>query len=192
MRGPGNLRHEGSGLCDEVENGGRTEFDACNKSETDPQDSGFWAYHRTVVQLPPPGGPSRHPVDVGQRTEAIILAEFVRRGYRVLTPFGVNHRYDLVLDTDEGFVRVQCKTGRLSKGCLIFSTRSIRTSTKGTFFRDYGGEIDLFAVHCEALGRLYAVPVEVAPKGQCSLRIELTANNQARNIRWATDFEVPA
>ncbi len=144
------------------------------------------------MQLPPPVARTNHPVDVGQRTEATILAQFVRRGYRVLVPFGVNHRYDLVLDTERGFVRVQCKTGRLSKGCLTFSTRSIRSNRHGVFTRDYGGDIDLFAVHCEALDRLYAVPVEVAPRGECALRVERTANNQERNIRWATDFEVPA
>jgi hypothetical protein len=37
---------------------------------------------------------SNHPVDVGQRSEAAVLAAFVKHGYRVLTPFGVNHRYD--------------------------------------------------------------------------------------------------
>jgi len=52
----------------------------------------------------PPATPSRHPVDVGTRTETIIAAELV---------FGFNHRYDLVLDIEGRFLRVQCKTGRL-------------------------------------------------------------------------------
>jgi hypothetical protein len=38
-----------------------------------------------------------HPVDVGHRAEAAILAELVKRGYSVLLPFGVNQRYDLDL-----------------------------------------------------------------------------------------------
>jgi hypothetical protein len=42
-----------------------------------------------------PGASSGHPVDSGQRTEAIVLAALARRGYRVLTPFGTNQRYDL-------------------------------------------------------------------------------------------------
>lgn len=41
---------------------------------------------------------SSHPVDVGLRSEGAILSELVRRGYCVLVPFGVNQRYDLVLD----------------------------------------------------------------------------------------------
>lgn len=107
-------------------------------------------------------------------------------------PFGVNHRYDLVLDTDQGFLRVQCKTGKLRKGCVIFSTRSVRANQTGHYFRDYHGEIDMFAVYCEAINRLYAVPIEVAPLGTCSLRVSPTVNNQQQNIRWAADFEVPA
>jgi PD-(D/E)XK endonuclease len=59
---------------------------------------------------------SDHPVDVGQRTEARILAYLVAHGYGVLLPFGVNQRYDLVLDLNGRFVRAQCKTGRYRKG----------------------------------------------------------------------------
>jgi glycine cleavage system protein P-like pyridoxal-binding family len=91
-----------------------------------------------------------------------------------------------------GFVRVQCKTGRLYKGCVTFPTRSIRSNRKGNFMRDYTNEIDLFVVYCQALDRLYAVPVAVAPLGSCALRVDSTANNQERRIRWAADFEVPA
>ena len=64
--------------------------------------------------------PSSHPVDVGLRTEAAILAELVQRGYQVLVPFGVNQRYDLVLDIEGEFVRAQCKTGRLRDGVIRF------------------------------------------------------------------------
>ncbi|HEY7150455.1 MAG TPA: group I intron-associated PD-(D/E)XK endonuclease [Solirubrobacterales bacterium] len=60
------------------------------------------------LPLPRPS-PTNHPVDVGQRTEAAILSDLVRRGYSVLLPFGVNQRYDLLLDLGEKFVRVQCK-----------------------------------------------------------------------------------
>ena len=62
----------------------------------------------------------------------------------------------------------------------------------GCFARSYQGEIDLFAVYCADLDRLYAVPIEVAPEGQCFLRVDRPANNQEVGIRWAKDFEVPA
>jgi PD-(D/E)XK endonuclease len=146
-----------------------------------------------VAGLPNPERPlSRHPVDVGGRTEAIVLAELVRRGYRVLVPFGFNHRYDLVVDVGGRFLRVQCKTGRLRNGRVVFHTRSVRANRSGWFDRSYEGEADLFAVYCPELRRLYAVPIEVAPRGSGTLRIAPAANNQCRGIRWAADFEVPA
>jgi hypothetical protein len=135
---------------------------------------------------------SAHPVDVGQRTEAVVLAELVKRGYRVLVPFGVNHRYDFVLDLGNEFLRIQCKTGRLRGGRIIFSTASVRSNTRNAFFRGYTGVADLFMVFCPDTDRLYALPVEEAAKSNCALRVDPTANGQEDGIRWAADYELPA
>jgi hypothetical protein len=135
---------------------------------------------------------SDHPVDVGQRTEAVILAELVKRGYQVLVPFGVNHRYDLVIDGADGFIRVQCKTGRLQDGVIVFSTKSCQSNTRRTVIRDYRGEADLFLVYCPQTGQTYAVPVAAAPKGYMYLRVGPPRNNQSSRIHWATDYALPA
>jgi hypothetical protein len=135
---------------------------------------------------------SSHPVDVGQRSEAAVLAAFVKHGYRVLTPFGVNQRYDFVLDQDDRFLRVQCKTGRLRDGVILFGSASTRVNTRRTFRRTYAGEIDPFAVYCPDLGRVYVVPFEEAAKTDARLRVDPAVNNQVRRIRWAADYELPA
>lgn len=134
---------------------------------------------------------SDHPVDVGQRTEAAILAELVRRGYRVLLPFGVNQRYDLVLDLEGRFVRAQCKTGRLRNGVIRFPTRSTQTNTGRLTQRGYDGDAELFLVYCPANRRTYAVPVNEAPSTGMHLRLAPTTNDQAQGIRWAKDYELP-
>jgi hypothetical protein len=141
--------------------------------------------------LPPPPV-SHHPVDVGTRSEAAVLSELVRRGYNVLLPFGFNQRYDFVLDLDGRFVRLQCKTGRLRKGCIEFSTQSVRSNMKGVMVRDYRGDIDMFVVFCEAISGVYAVPVEEVGHRQGRLRVDPTANGQAERVRWARDYELPA
>jgi hypothetical protein len=51
--------------------------------------------------LPAPSFLSDHPVDKGQRTEAIVLAALVNMGLQVLLPYGVNHRYDLVVEHED-------------------------------------------------------------------------------------------
>jgi hypothetical protein len=116
----------------------------------------------------------------------------VRRGYRVLVPFGVNDRYDLVLDLGDRFLRVQCKTGRLKNGSVIFSARSVRSNRRATLERPYLGEADVLAVYCPGTGRVYAVPVERAVRTNGTLRVDPPANHQAKGIRWAADFELPA
>jgi hypothetical protein len=135
---------------------------------------------------------SSHPVDVGQRSEAAVLAVFVRHGYCVLTPFGVNHRYDFVLDMGDRFLRVQCKTGRLRDGAILYNAFSSQSNTRHARTRCYTGEIDLFAVFCPDTGRVYAVPFQDATTAQGTLRIDPPANNQSRRIRWAADYELPA
>jgi hypothetical protein len=131
-------------------------------------------------------------VDVGQRTEAVVLAELVKRGHRVLIPYGTNHRYDLVVDTGERFIRVQCKSGRLRAGRICFRTASSRANTLRAFSRSYDGEIDLFLVYCPETGRIYAVDVDDAASSMGSLRVVPAANGQVKGVRWAADHELPA
>jgi PD-(D/E)XK nuclease superfamily protein len=143
------------------------------------------------LRLPKPK-PSNHPVDVGQRTEGAVLYELIRRGYAILLPWGVNQRYDLVLDLGHGFVRAQCKTGRLRNGVVIFSTRSIQTNTRRTVIRTYRGEADLFLIYCPETKRVYCVPVEEATGGCMYLRVDPTLNGQRQGVHWARDYELPA
>jgi hypothetical protein len=147
-----------------------------------------------AYQLPPP--PPRavpHPVDVGDATEAIVIASLVRRGYRVLRPLSTNQRYDLVLDLGDRFLRVQCKTGRLRKGAIVFSTRSVRSNRNGIYVRSYTDEADVFLVHCPETDRIYAVPVgDSGVLKTASLRVTRPANGQSKGIRWAADHELPA
>jgi PD-(D/E)XK endonuclease len=134
---------------------------------------------------------TNHPVDVGQRTEAAILSELVRRGYSVLLPFGTNQRYDVVLDLGGRFVRGQCKTGRLRGGSIEFSPRSTRANRSGVFSRSYHGEVEIFLVHCPKLNRIYAVPVDETPKSYMALRLKPARNGQARRTHPAENYELP-
>ena len=96
------------------------------------------------------------------------------------------------MDTPGGFLRVQCKTGRLCKGVVHFNTVSVRSNTRQTFPRSYHGEADLFLIYCPETDRVYAVDIEEAASGQGALRVAPTANSQAKGVRWASDYELPA
>jgi PD-(D/E)XK endonuclease len=136
---------------------------------------------------------SRHPVDVGERSEAIIFAELVKRGHQVLIPYGTNHRYDIVIDVGGRFLRAQCKTGRLREGVIRFRTSSTRANTKGAYLTPYSAEqIDLFLIYCPDTDRVYAVDVGEATSFNGGLRVDPTANGQTKRVRWAADYELPA
>ena len=130
-------------------------------------------------------------MDVGMRSEAAILLRFIELGYEVLVPHGVNHRYDFVLDQGDRFLRIQCKTSRLRNGTIHFNPVSVRSNTKEVLTRLYLDEVDYFAVYCRATDGVYLIPCEETARGQTTLRLTPTANNQAVGIRWAADYELP-
>lgn len=124
-----------------------------------------------------------HPVDVGLRTEGAILSVLIRCGYCVLVPFGVNQRYDLVLDCRGQFLRAQCKTGRLRNGVVQFSSQSVQSNTRGTRTRSYEGEVDLFVVYCTDNGRTYVIPADEVPACGMYLRVPASqSTGQARTL----------
>jgi len=54
----------------------------------------------------------------------------------------------------------------------------------------FSKDIDYFAVYCEYTEKIYLVPVEDINSTDGVLRIEPTANNQTKGIRWAKDYEI--
>ena len=114
-------------------------------------------------------------------------------GYALLVPFGENTRYDLVVDDGEVLARVQCKTGRLRDGAIVFAV----TSTYGhhrnpaNVRRTYRGEIDYFAVYCPETAGVYLVPVNDVPSRSIArLRVVPARNGQEKRIRHAADYEI--
>jgi hypothetical protein len=127
----------------------------------------------------------------GSFTEAILIAELLRRCYVVLKPVMAHSRYDLVIEVAGEFKKVQCKTGRISNGAVEFNTNSVEWKTgriaKG---RHYRGDIDYFLVYCEEINGVYLVPVEDVGVHHARLRIQPTRNNQAKSILWAKDYAI--
>lgn len=136
-----------------------------------------------------PAGPTHRPKEVGERTEAIVLAELVKAGLVVLLPFGDNQRYDFVVDTGQSFVRLQCKTGRLRRGVVEFScTSTYQTYGQSKRHRDYRGQVDAFVVYCYELDQAFVVPVEEAGLAKCALRLLPTRNGQIKGVKLAENY----
>src|SRR5918998_1684475 len=122
----------------------------------------------------------------GNLSEARILAAFVAAGYLVSIPLGSGHKYDFVVDDSTSLFRVQCKTGRVKNGVLLFNAYS--QSGNGGVKMSYRGLADLFAVLNPEDNKVYLVPVNDVGISDGSLRLVPTINKQARRVRWAESY----
>jgi hypothetical protein len=116
-----------------------------------------------------------------------------RAGFALSVPFGENTRYDLIIDNGQTLSRVQCKTGRLFHGAVIWNVYSsyMHHPHPKVVHRDYRLDVDFFAVYCPQVDSAYLVPISDLPmQRQASLRIEPPKNNQQRFVRYARQYEI--
>ena len=120
--------------------------------------------------------------------QAAILA-FVSHGYQVSTPVGNNARYDLVVDIDGRFVRIQVKTTQCVKnGLMVFGTCK-SNPYKHEGIRYNKNEVDFFALYCIENGYLGLFPVSEQSLKQTTLRLEKPRSKQRANVKFADDYE---
>jgi hypothetical protein len=122
----------------------------------------------------------------GTLTEAKIMSALVEAGYLVSLPFGEGHKYDFIIDDGQRLYRVQCKTGRVKGGSLMFNGYSF--SGNGQIKHGYRGLAELFAVLNPCTSQVYLVPVEEVGCTDVCLRLEPTLSGQSKGIRWAAAY----
>jgi PD-(D/E)XK nuclease superfamily protein len=135
---------------------------------------------------------------LGERSQAHIIARLLEVGYTVLTPYGDSSRYDLVIEDAEGqFWRVQCKTAWIENGgaSIQFATTSLRTrSTNGKVKYSragYMGQVEYFAVYSHELHKTYLIPAShIGNATRMRLRLVPSKNNQEKGVKWAKDYEL--
>jgi hypothetical protein len=133
-----------------------------------------------------------HPKDIGDQSTLAIILALTEAGYHVLLPFGENTRYDLAIEAGGSLQRVQCKTGRLSKGAVVFRTASSYYNHPHPKMpaKHYRGQVDIFAVYCRETSGVYLIPIGELPESQAGPRVDPPRNNQRRGIRFAGDYEI--
>ncbi|WP_276255772.1 group I intron-associated PD-(D/E)XK endonuclease [Halomontanus rarus] len=126
--------------------------------------------------------------DVGDETEATVIATLVAAGYSVSIPFGDNDEYDLVVDDGACFHRVQCKTAWQNKDRTIrFNTHSQTTKDGDYHEKTYHDTIDAFLVRYPEREQLYWIDVADATDQKMELRYEADIDHPS--INWATEYE---
>jgi hypothetical protein len=111
---------------------------------------------------------SKHRGDI---TEFAVQLAFMKLGFSVLVPVGDKNRYDLVIETSEGFKKIQCKTAFPHKECpgvFRFNTCSVSAYSPQNYkVTNYVGQADYFAIylpHCDTV--VLMKPEEAGKRGQ--------------------------
>lgn len=123
----------------------------------------------------------------GNITEAVIMSEFIKLGIPVLLPFGDNERYDMVIEVNNKFYKIQCKTARRKSDSSISFKTCSSYAHRGKDSKNYVGEVDFFGVYYPESNQCYLVEV-----GNClsemTLRLNPAKNNQSSNVNYAKDY----
>jgi hypothetical protein len=130
----------------------------------------------------------------GAIAEAAIMKAALEVRYDVYRPAIEGGRYDLIFDTGERLLRIQCKWSPLHEDVIVIRSYSTRRTRAGAVRRAYvRGEFDALAAYCPALERCYLIPYEaINGLTQLHLRVGPTKNHQQAGIRLASHYEFGA
>ncbi len=164
----------------------------------------------------------RDTSQTGLISHTAILNRLVQLGFEVLLPWADHLGYDLAYYVTEehrsfGFfvhqeshlVRVQCKTGRLTKdgAYIAFNTISTTANRRGVNTKKtYVGKAEFFAAYLPENGKVYMIAVNEAPtSSDMTLRFKsagLVRGNHKKTyivpyeeindpqFHWAEDYEI--
>ena len=130
----------------------------------------------------------------GATAEAAVTKAALQASYDVYRPAIEGGRYDMIFDTGERLLRIQCKWAPLHGEVVIIRSYSTRRARSGLVRRPYiHGEFDALAAYCCELDRCYLIPYEsIDGAQQLHLRVAATKNNQRFGIRSAREYEFGA
>ena len=127
----------------------------------------------------------------GNIGEAVILAEFVKRGIQCSLPFGDAARYDLIAEFNGKLNKIQIKycaqvTENNSITCPCASSTN---HTTNKHYTTYENDVDYIACYIQPLDKSILIPIEeVGKKKTLTVRITPTSNNQQKGIHYLNDF----
>ncbi len=141
--------------------------------------------------------------------QTAILNRLVQLGYEILLPWSPDAGYDLAYYVEKeerkfGFfvyqetslIRVQCKVAWLSKdgNYLNFNTSTVSAGGREMWKKKksgYEGRAEYFGVYSPYTEKVYMISVAEAPRtSSMRLRLQTPRNNQEKNVKWASDYEI--
>jgi len=117
----------------------------------------------------------------------MIMADVLRKGYKVALPLGEDWPYDLIVLRNNSLERVQCKYSESKDGYIAVHCRSANNWKTKKYHKN---EIDWIACYDKTTEQCYYVPSSLLGEGRSylHLRIKAPLNGMKKGIRYAKDF----
>ena len=126
--------------------------------------------------------------EIGLIGEQVLIAEFTKIRIPVLLPIGDNSPYDMVIDYNGRFLKVQAKTTEsVQNGKMVFCT-NVTNPFKKTSRKYTASEIDIFGLYCIENGYIGLLPVKECTAKETVIRLDKPKNNQSSKIKMACDY----
>lgn len=131
------------------------------------------------------------PKTLGMIGEEAIILECLKNNIVVSKPIGDNAPYDLVVDINDKFKKIQVKTTEKIQGngtmqWVIFKARQNHKIHRREL---YGDEIDGFCLYCLENNYIgYISKDDCNSKYQIILRIDEPKNNMKKGIKYAKNY----
>ena len=98
---------------------------------------------------------------IGEKAEALFLAECINKDLIVSRPFGDNAPYDFVVDVDGKLVKVQVKSTTIFSECRKYRITCGHGSTTNNKKEPYSKkEVDFIAVYVFDYDAWYLIPIK--------------------------------
>lgn len=119
--------------------------------------------------------------------EIAFSLHLIQKGYTVLTPINHNSSYDLVVEKDGIFTRIQVKYRVPVNGILrIELYRPLRPSLK-YFNRD----VDAMGIYNPLNNKFYLVPLKVIKTNrEFWIRVDAPKSRKSKAMHFANEFEI--
>ena len=123
--------------------------------------------------------------------EAVILAEFVKRGIQCSIPFGDNARYDLIAEFNGKLNKIQIKycAQVTENNSIICPCASSTNHTTNKHYTTYENDVDYIACYVVPLDKSILLPIqEIGKRKTITVRITPTENGQQKGIHYIEDY----
>ena len=125
--------------------------------------------------------------DKGILGELAFTYHLIEKGYTVLSPINPNSSYDLVIEKNGVFTRIQIKYRSPVNGVLRIELSRPMRKTKAYIERD----VDSIGIYNPVSKRFYLVPLNVVKnKDEFWIRVDKAKNNNSKAIHLAEEFEI--